>query len=171
MQMFDRVFASSLGSRLLAIDLDVVIVDDLTPIVDRPEPLVCWKVKHANVFSGSFILMDAGVLHPLWEAFSRSPERFPMRAQPHGTPSDQAMLNYFLRSRTVPFWTEADGFVTYFGEGYEHKEHFGVGPTRQQLPPGARIVVLGSADLQVLADRQIPWVRDHYPAISAEAAS
>lgn len=170
MQHFDRQFARDLGARLLCIDLDVVIVDDITPLVDRPEPVVCWKVKHAGVFSGSFLLMDAGALHPLWQLFAAQPDRFPARVQASGTPSDQAMLNWYLRGKRIPFWTERDGFVTYFGEGYEHKEHFGVGPTRRELPGGARIVVLGSADLRVLEDQSYSWVRDHYPARAAEAA-
>lgn len=162
MQIFSRDFAAQIGRRILSIDLDVVIVDDLTPIVDRSEPLVCWRVNHAQVFSGSFLLMDAGVLDPLWQAFAANPEGFPRSIQPRGVPSDQAMLNAYLRGRDVPYWTESDGFVTFYGDGYERLEHLGVGPRRRELPVGARIVVLGSADLAVLGDPRYPWVKRHW---------
>lgn len=35
--------AAKLGDRLFQIDLDVVIVDAIDPIVNRPEPFVIWK--------------------------------------------------------------------------------------------------------------------------------
>lgn len=169
MQIFSADFARALGSRLLCLDLDVVIVDDLTPIVDRDEPLVCWRVNHAQVFSGSFLLMDAGILDPLWQAFAADPEGFPQSIQPRGVPSDQAMLNAYLAGREVPYWTEADGFVTYYGDGYQKLEHLGVGPSRPQLPPGARIVVLGSADKQVMDEGRYPWVRAHWSSLEGRA--
>lgn len=167
MRAFDRTFAESIGARILALDLDVVLVDDITPLVDRPEPLVCWRVGYAGVFSGSIVLMDAGVLDPLWRAFDRDPDGYARRAWPRGVGSDQAMLNYYLsRSDCHPsarpaVWTEADGFVTFFGAGYERLERRGVGPGHPLLPAGARIVVLGSDDLHVLeqGDRY-PWVSE-----------
>lgn len=170
MQVFSRDFAHQLGPRILSMDLDMVLVDDITPIVNRPEPLVCWRVKHAGVFSGSFVLMDAGTLDGLWQAFAADPEGYPRSVQPRGVPSDQAMLNHFVRHHRIPHWTEADGFVSYYGAGYERLEHFGVGPRRPSLPPGARIVVLGSDDLDVLRGAQYPWVRDHWTALPGEAA-
>jgi hypothetical protein len=164
MRIFDGAFAKSIGKRILCIDLDVVIVNGITPILNRPEPLVCWKVQHAGVYSGSFLLMDAGVLHGLWEGFSSDPDGYPSRVSPEVMPSDQAMLNAYLRGSDVPCWTERDGFVTYFGEGYAHKEHLGVGPKRQELPQGARIVVLGSADKRVMDEGRYDWVAQHWRA-------
>ena len=134
---------------ILALDLDVVIVDDITALVDRPDPLVCWRVGYAGVYSGSILLMDAGVLDPLWRAFHADPDGYPRRAWPGGVGSDQAMLNYFLSRpyQTIrpAVWTEADGFVTFFGAGYEKLERLGVGPTNPNLRPGARIVVLSKS--------------------------
>lgn len=160
MKQFDKDFAAVVGPRFLSIDLDVVIVDDITPLVTRTEPFVGWRVRHAQVLSGSFLLMKTGYLHPLFEMFNSHPVEFPKRVQANGTPSDQAMLNWYLKAlrRPVAQWTEADGLVTYFGKGYERHEHHGVGPNRPTLPKGARIVVLGSADLDVLADARFEWV-------------
>jgi hypothetical protein len=165
MRIFDRAWSSAIGARILALDLDVVLVDDITPIVNRPDPLVCWRVGYAGVFSGSVILMDAGVLDPLWRAFDADPDGLARRSWPRGVGSDQAMLNHYLaNTRTAPrpaVWTERDGFVTYFGAGYERLERRGVGPNHPNLPAGARIVVLGSDDLAVLEQRdRFPWVSE-----------
>ena len=189
MQIFSREFAQQLGQRLLCMDLDVVLVDDITPILDPAtrvnvarhtmgvdlgrQPLVCWRVGYAGVFSGSFLLMDAGHLDGLWRAFYNDGDTwkqdiFWRRVQPTGTPSDQAALNAYVAGRDVPHWTERDGFVTYFGDGYERLEYHGVGPSHPKLPPGARIVVLGSADKAVLDEGRYQWIRDHWTALPAE---
>ena len=162
MLQYSEAFVSRFGSRILSIDLDVVIVDDLTPAVDRPEPVVCWCVGYACVYSGSFVLYDAGALDGLWRLFAADPEGFPRKVQPRGVPSDQAMLNHYLRGMNVAHWTEADGFVTWFGDGYAKLEKHSMGPSRIDLPPGARIVVLGSADKAVLDDGQYAFVREHW---------
>lgn len=160
LKQYDAEFASRLGARILSIDLDVVITDDITPIVDRSEAIVCWKVGFADVFSGSFVLYDAAALDGLYRAFKADPIGYPQKVS--GSMSDQPMLNYFLRGRAVPHWTEADGFVTYFGRGYEKREHLGVGPNRRELPTGARIVVLGSADKSAMDEGRYDWIRAHW---------
>ncbi len=172
MRQFDSAWAlDNLGPRILSIDLDVVIVDDLTPVVDRPEPIVGWKVGHAGVYSGSFLLYDAAALRGAWLAFDADPEGFPFAGGARGVPSDQAMLNHYVAATATPVatWTEADGFVTYYGRGYAHLQHLGVGPACPRPPAGARIIVLGSADKAVMDEGLYPWVREHWTALPGEA--
>ncbi len=172
MKQYDRAFARLIGKRILSIDLDMVITGDITPLVDRPEPIVCWKVGYAGVFSGSFVLYDYDALHGLYDAFAADPEGYPLVAWPRGVGSDQAMLNHWLSTQPpIPFWTEADGIITYFGEGYERFAHLGVGPTNPTLPPHARIVVLGSADKAAMDEGQFPWVRQHWTALDRKVAA
>jgi hypothetical protein len=163
MQQYDRDFGDVIGAkRILSIDLDVVIVDDITPIVDRLESIVCWKVAYADVFSGSFVLFDNGALHGMWARFENDPVGFPREASPRGIGSDQAMLNFWLRGKDVPYWTERDGFVTYFGAGYEAFASHGVAPSNPRLPPGARIVVFGSDDIPALESGRFGFVERHW---------
>lgn len=176
MQQWSREFDAQIGAqRKLAIDLDVVLVGDITPIVNRPEPIVGWRVGHAGVYSGSFLLADAGALHGAWELFAADPDGYPQIACENlGVGSDQAMLNHWLQKtqRRIATWTERDGFVSFYGDGYRRFEKLGVGPTFRQLPPGARIVVLGSDDLPVLSDPSYSWVREHYlPLMPATAGA
>lgn len=165
MRQFDFDFAKQFGPRILAIDLDMVIVGDITPLVRRPEPLVLFKIGYADVFSGSILLMTPAALHGLWLEYAADPEGYPKTAWPRGVGSDQAMLNHYVKSfaGSVPHWTERDGLITFFGSGYERFERYGVGPSRPNLPAGARIVVLGSADLHVLEEpERYPWVKAHW---------
>lgn len=161
MWQFARERAEIFGPRMLCMDLDVVIVDDITPLVDRPEPTVLWRVGYAGVYSGSFMLFDTGALHGAWVAFREDPDGYPLSTGEKYA-SDQAMLNHYLRGKSVAHWTEADGVRTYFGKGYESKAHHGIGPDSQHLPPGTRIVVLGSADKHVLEQRMQPWIARHW---------
>lgn len=177
MRIFDREFSQQFGPRILSMDLDMVIVDDITPLLNRPEPVVGWQVDHANVVSGSFLLMDAGVLYDLWleyfDAVTSGREgEFWSRIQPRGIPSDQAALNAYVNrvGVRVARWTRADGIVTYYGPGYERFEHLGVGPNRPTLPPDTRMVVLGSDDKSILDEGRFDWAREHWLELGAVKA-
>lgn len=163
MSQFAKERVAEFGPRMLCLDLDIVIVDNITGIVNRREPIVCWRVGYANVYSGSFIMFDTGVLDGAWRAFNANPLSFP-RATGEQNASDQAMVNHWIKSQRIPVaeWTEADGFVTWFGNGYEHKELHGMGPSRPHLPTGARVVVLGSADKPVMDEAKHEFVRQHW---------
>lgn len=159
---WSRYRFAEFGSRMLCLDLDVVIVDDITPLVDRPDRIVCWRVGYANVYSGSFQLFDTGALHGAWSAFKRNPAGF-LKSTGERNGSDQAMLNAYLKTQpAIAYWTEADGLVTWFGDGYEKLAHRGMGPGNPSLPKGARIVVLGSADKHVMDEGRYPFVREHW---------
>lgn len=164
LQQHSKDFAAQLGARIFALDLDVVIVDDITPLVRRWEPLVCFHVDYANAYAGGCLLMDAGVLDGLWSLYHDDPVRFPKRVG-GPTTSDQAMMNWYLRRHphlTPATWTERDGIVLYFGTGYERWEHLGVGPRHRDLPPGTRIVLLGGADKPVMDEGRYEWVQAHW---------
>jgi len=115
------------------------------------------------------VLYDAGALHGLYETYALNPVLYPQEVQGRGTPSDQAMLNHYIghldEFDRLPHWTERNGFVTYFGKGYEKFQRLGVGPGQPHLPPGARIVVLGSADKAVMDEGRYPWIREHWNSL------
>lgn len=155
---------------MLAIDLDVVIVADITPLISMTDPICMWRVGYAGVWSGSFVLADVGALDGAWRAFRADPEGFPARCGEMNA-SDQAMLNFWLKRGRDPHaqrkcpvteWTEADGFVTWFGKGYAKQERHGMGPGRPDPPPGARIIVLGSADKAVMDEGAYPFIVEHW---------
>lgn len=150
-----------LQGRLLSIDLDMVLTDDITPLIDRPEPIVMWRVGYAGALSGSFVLWDAGALDGAYQSFARNPERCVMKTGERNA-SDQAILNHWLADLPIGEWQDSDGIVPWFGNGYGHLQHHGMGPDRPDLLPGTRMVVLGSADLDVLEEGRYDWVREHW---------
>lgn len=156
-QMLDLV-----GPRMLSLDLDVVLTDDVTPLFDIPDvPLALWNVGYANVYSGSVQLMRTGELHSLYEDFKAGAVTPKERNW-----SDQAALNWYLswnwhrrNNFNDHLWGDGDGILTFFGKGYERYAHLGVSPSSERLPDGCRMVVMGSEDLKYL---EMPLLREHY---------
>ena len=74
------------------------------------------------------------------------------------------MINNWLRESKAFYvaMTEADGFFTWYGKGYEKLEHWGMGPNRPELPPHACAVVMGSADKHILDQARYPFVLEHW---------
>ena len=91
LRIFDPDVQAALGTRFLLLDIDGVIVDDLTPLVDRHEPFVLWRsppelryvgnaaggALRANpeskrcAYNTSIVLMDAGIFPTLWADYRR----------------------------------------------------------------------------------------------------
>lgn len=161
MWQYSKERRAEFGPRMLCLDLDLVVTDDITSLVDRPDPLVMVRIGYANVLSGSFILQDTGVLHGAYARYKTAPREFLAETRLKNA-SDQAMLNLYLRGKPVGEWRESDGFAVYFGAGYERFEHLGVGPQRSSLPAGTKVVILGSADKHVMDERRFDWVRNHW---------
>jgi hypothetical protein len=169
LKQYDGAWAREyLGPRFLSIDLDVVVTGDVTPLFDRLAPLVLWRVGYAQVYSGGIVLMDAGALDGMWQAFSLNPERYARAAQaavyreradaPWGDASDQPVLNHYVRTHPVPVdeLRDEDGITTYFS-GYRPAD-----PPMAELRPGTRIVMFGSANKAVLDEGRHAWVREHW---------
>jgi hypothetical protein len=162
---YDEVFARSLGERILSIDLDVVIVDDVTPLFCRPERLALWRVSGHGAWCGSPVLMVPGVLRGMWERFTEDPAGALVAASSRKghVASDQDVLNHYLNwlGAPVPGWTDADGLVT------NPVPWQRLGPDREThplsaLPRGARIVFMGGAERKVMDERWYPWIDEHW---------
>lgn len=109
--------------RMLYLDLDCVLVGDLSPLVERTEPVVVWEdpsSKPGRVrYNTSMILMDSGAAPQVWESYAG--ERAP------GLGTDQAWVRHTL-GPDVPTWGPDDGVLSY-------KRH-----CRDGLPEHARAV-------------------------------
>lgn len=121
MKQFSHEMGAVLGPRSLMLDLDVVIVNDITPLVQRTEPLVMWYVGYAKLYAGGIILSNAGVLDGLWSEYAADPVALHEKAKawPGGSKdgSDQDMINYYLdREKIVPGrWVDSDGLFAHGG--------------------------------------------------------
>lgn len=162
---FARERVVELGYRILALDLDCVALDTLDSLFDRTEPAVFWYVGYAKVYTGAMVLFDAGALHNLWENFDCDPEGYPQLTGERNA-SETAMLTYWLRRSTmysIGTWTEQkDKIVMWFGAGYERLEHWGIGPSNPNPPPGTRLVMLGGDDKYLLDEKKYDWVKENW---------
>lgn len=152
-----RLFAKDpgawLGSRFVCLDLDCVIVGDMTPLWHRPEPFVIWKsTTPGNFYNGSMFMLDVGARPEVWRDFD--PELSPREtkgARLYG--SDQAWIAYRLGGEEA-VWTEQHGVYSYRNQ-LQH--------ARGNLPDDARIVFFhGRGDPWEPEMQRLPWVAKNY---------
>lgn len=151
-----RAFAADAGDifgpRLLSIDLDAVIVGDITPLVERPEDFVIWgDTAKGTPYNGSLWLLRTGTRSRVWDEFD--PRTSPAIArQRRYIGSDQAWIGACLGEREAK-WTRADGVYSFRNE-----------VNRSGLPDNARIVFFHGAskpwDPQVQSRHR--WIGEHW---------
>ena len=143
--------AEWLGERILSIDLDTVIVDDITPLVDRDDDFVIWGDTARNThYNGGFWLLRAGTRSRVWTEFTPDAPRLTRTM----VGSDQAWISHTL-GPGESMWGEADGV-------YSYRNHLKEGAL--PLPPNARIVFMhGKFDpWDQLAQERSPWIKEHW---------
>lgn len=144
------------GDRFLSIDLDMVLVGDVSPIFDRPEDFIIWSnstMDKRTHYNGSLWMMNAGARRQVWDEFD--PKVSPQAAWKAGCfGSDQAWISYRLGPGEAT-WTPKDGV-------YSYRVHI-ARQMRGKLPPDARIVAFhGHVDPWSHQAQQLEWVRAHY---------
>jgi hypothetical protein len=158
--------AKRLGDRLFQLDLDMVITDDITPLVDRPDPFVIWKsdsnVVHGWGYNPSAMLMTPGAKAHVWHDYLADPKGVCQKAEAAGwwvkVNSDQAIMSYLLANEDVPTWTVEDGIHAYRVCAGKH------GQRGKFLPDGARIVSFhgprdpSTPELHAMS----PWLTEHW---------
>lgn len=141
------------GPRFVSLDLDTVIVGDLTPVWDRPEDFVIWgETNPKSFYNGSMWLLRAGTRAKVWDTFDpRTSPALAYRAGKFG--SDQGWLSYCL-GKGEATWTTADGVYSYNVHLKHHPE---------TLPANARIVMFhGSTDPDSPDAQRLRWVKDNW---------
>lgn len=164
LRLFHPDAAQWFGQRFVSMDLDMVIVGDLTPLWDRPEEIVFWGDTNplpGSHYNGSMILKTAGCRAKVWTDFDPmvSPS-LSYRAKCFG--SDQGWYSYCLGPGEAK-WTTSDGV-------YSYRNH--IAPRQATLPDNARVVAFhGHHDpWDDYVQKQCPWVRRHYRADEAVPA-
>ncbi len=101
-----------IGDRFCWLDLDCVILNDITPLFMDNEPFRMWNSTNPqNFYNGSMVLMNAGARAQVWEKFD--PETSPDIANAAGfVGSDQAWISHVLGYGEKLF-TAGDGVYPY----------------------------------------------------------
>lgn len=145
-------FGKELGDRLFSIDLDTVITQNITPLLDRPEDFVIWGDTAKNtLYNGGIWLMTPGTRKRVWDKFT---PMAPQITKKHGiVGSDQAWISHVLGPGEAT-WTTKDGV-------YSYRNHLKQG--RLPKPPDARLVsfhgIVNPWSPEAQAHR---WVRENY---------
>lgn len=141
-----------LGRRILLMDIDCVILDDLDPLLEGAgdfkawEPRLYWaKHRHYSRYNMSFVLMDAGARPEVWERFT--PEGAESALSKSGLAvDDQTWVSYVLgpNEDTWPW----DGEIRSLKATPE--------------PEAARIVFFNGPRSPAMPEiqRQHPWIRN-----------
>jgi hypothetical protein len=156
LRLFARDAATLVGDRYLSIDLDTVICDDITPLVDRNDDFVIWgDTARGTPYNGSMLLLRVGSRPQVWEQFD--PGSSPAVGKRLGyIGSDQAWIAACL-GKGEKRWTSADGVYSFRNQIQ--------GPRGNgTLPSGARIVFFhGQHDpWDPRVQRKHPWIAEHW---------
>lgn len=152
LKMFSREGAEMFGPKFVSIDLDVVIVADITELFSQDVDFRMYgDTARDTPYNGSLIQHRAGTRTQIWDTFdpNKSP-RMGLKLRYVG--SDQAWIGVCL-GPNEPKFTKADGVFSYRNE---------LRPKGGVLPPTAKIIVMhGSVDPWSPAAIH-DWVRTHY---------
>lgn len=140
--------------RVLYLDLDSIVVGDLTPLVTRTEPWLILKdfyrrpPRHPKAgYQSSCMMWTAGDMDHVYEAFAADPTA---AIGKHARLGDQGFLEEHAPGAT--FWEEDSSLIA------SYKVHCMGG----KLPASARIVDFhGKIKPWAVTDR---WAREHYHA-------
>lgn len=153
LRAFSPDIASAFGDRFVSLDLDTVIVADVTPLWDRPEDFVIWGDTNKRTFyNGSMFLLKAGARPQVWNQFD--PVESPRLSKAAGKwGSDQGWLSYCLGPGEAK-WSRKDGVYSFRNDLQKAR----------QLPENCRITFWHGAHdpWSPYAQSQYPWVRAHY---------
>jgi len=153
LRAFKPDFRSIVGPKFVSLDLDCVLVGDVTPLWDVDEEFVIWEsMVRGQPYNGSMWLHKCGTRSEFWDDFH--PIRSPVMAKKAGyVGSDQAWLSFKSPHELV--WTKRDGVVSWMN----HCKNRG-----WRLPPDSRIVFFQGIESpwDVSARQKAPWIDLHY---------
>lgn len=123
LKIFDRATQQSLGIKegdpIVSIDIDAVLVREITPLFRRKERFVGWHVpgsRHPIVYNGSMFMFTAGDLDFMWHEFNGIKSQSPMKTLVAGyMGSDQGWISYrLIKESYAAGWTaEKDGVLSF----------------------------------------------------------
>lgn len=144
--------AAALGERVLLIDIDLVVVDDLAPLFDRTEDFVGWRPRQSwgtnKRFGGGLYLLRTGTRTHVWTDFNGVNSICKARTAGYRG-SDQAWLSYKLSDSEVCYPNEAGIYSIRDMKNSEAK-----------LPGDARMIQFNGRTKPW--ESSLPWVKENW---------
>lgn len=153
LKLFSAEAADMIGPRFVVMDLDVVIVGDITPLFPEDVDFKIWgDTAKGTPYNGSMWMLKAGTRRQVWDTFD--PIASPKKSLALGyIGSDQGWIGAALGPNEQK-WGIRDGV-------YSYRNH--IARAGYQLPANARIVIFhGAVDPWGQQAARLSWVRKHY---------
>lgn len=154
---FKKGMRKILGERFVSMDLDCVIVDDITSLFERDDDFVIWKsASNKNPYCGSMWMLKTGTKSEIYKRFNRN-EWKPNERGRYPTGSDQAQIAKVLPNELT--WNGIDDGV------YSFKSI-----RKKGLPDNAKIVFFNGNfhPGQRYIQRECKWINKFYPGVATE---
>ncbi len=154
LRMFAPDTADWLGNRVLSLDLDIVIRNDIYPLTQKPYDFAIWgDTNPRTTYNGGVILFTAGARPQLLTEFADDPQAAIQRGRALGQfGSDQAWIGACLGPNEHKLGT-SDGI-------YSFRNHCQKGVV---LPSTTTMVLFhGAYDPWGAEAQKIDWVRTHW---------
>lgn len=147
LRIFSEEMKELIGEKILSIDLDVVITNDFTNLVDNDDDFIIWGDTAKNTpYNGSLFLMKTGSRKQVWETFTKDAPSITCNM----VGSDQAWISHVLGSNERKFSTQ-DGI-------YSFKCHLNYGAIS---PPENCKMVFFHGNVNPW-DTKLEWVLENY---------
>lgn len=154
LKLFSMEAAEIIGPRFVCMDLDLVILGDVTAMfANEDADFRIWGDTARNTpYNGSLWMLRAGARRQVWDQFD--PVESPKKSLAFGyIGSDQGWIGACLGPNERK-WSTRDGV-------YSFRNH--VQRNRYQLPANARVVIFhGAIDPWSEHAQRLSWVRKHY---------
>lgn len=191
LHVFAPDMADIIGPRFVSIDLDMVIVDDITPLFERDEDFIIWGEHFRKApYCGSMLMMDAGCRSQVWNTFDIG--NYPANINgrwPYGTDQDHICRCLYPNEA---MWTSEDGVYNFnyvirrwekistvvnsrYKGGKYIKRFYELGGKKEQLrrprmdgkgnpPKDARMVFFNGVHdpSKEATQKEYPWVMEHW---------
>jgi hypothetical protein len=155
---FSKDMKDILGERFVCIDVDTVIVGDLTPMFSRSEPFIGYLGKDSRGnprLQGNFYMMDAGALDHVWETFIADPEEaIRLTSSKKYTGTDQAWMTHTIDRTKIATVGVREGMIAMRQDILKKR--------RTDLPEGAVMVHFSGPRDPTDSGFTHPWLIQHY---------
>lgn len=144
-------------ARIVMLDIDTIVVGDVTHLLTRDESFVIWKAPsimsgHGYTLNPSYVSMKPGAVTYVYRQFAADPKAAIEAARKEKwTGSDQSVLSHLLRNHEIV--GKADGIYSFRDDK--------VVP----LPKNAALVTFlgnGHDPTQNHIQNFAPWIREHW---------
>lgn len=136
-------------ARFVCIDLDVVILDDIAPVIESNEPILLWDSAKDEPYNTSLFALAAGHGHEVWDTLT--PQRLDFaKHQATRWTGDQSWVAHVLGPH-MPTFGEDMGIIR-----YRPSQH------REALPPGTRAAFFCGPMAPDTEIKKSPWIKRHW---------